>query len=291
MIMNPIDFDLLKILVAVAETRNFREAAEMMKLSQPAISLKMKQLEEQLPYPIFQFQGKKKVLTPYGEDVYRTASQKLKDMAASLEGVNRRYASTDEITLRLGGRFEVLECIIPKLDFSGRTELFGMTSSESLQKLNANEIDISVSHILPDSADLIAKKLFVSSGQIIVHKKWLRKTGKFSENAKLLSQIPCILYYPEEPSFNVWLKHLGLLPSELKIKYVAEDWRTVKSLVEHGFGYAVVPNFINPLGDIAREALPPNVMPKYSYYAIFKKHLRKIQPLQKVLSFQEFNST
>ena len=49
-----INFKLLGPFLAVADTSSFRKAAEQMHLSLPAVSMQVKQLEEQLGVSLFQ---------------------------------------------------------------------------------------------------------------------------------------------------------------------------------------------------------------------------------------------
>ena len=69
--------ELLELLVAVAESRNLVEAAARVGLSQPAVSMKLKTLETQLPLPAFARHGKRKVLTHYGSELYLAARTQL----------------------------------------------------------------------------------------------------------------------------------------------------------------------------------------------------------------------
>ena len=59
--------EILEIIVAMAESRNMVEASRRLGLSQPAVSAKLKLLEQQSPISVFVFQGKKKILTRFAE--------------------------------------------------------------------------------------------------------------------------------------------------------------------------------------------------------------------------------
>ena len=48
-----LEFRLLKYIVAVAETSNFTRAAERLFLAQPSLSKQIRDLEEEIKFPIF----------------------------------------------------------------------------------------------------------------------------------------------------------------------------------------------------------------------------------------------
>lgn len=61
----------LKAFEAVARHLNYTRAAEELFLTQPAVSMQIKQLEQQLGEPLFEQMGKKVFLTEAGKEVYR----------------------------------------------------------------------------------------------------------------------------------------------------------------------------------------------------------------------------
>lgn len=56
-------FKLLKTFRAVYETRNFSKAAELLYISQPAVSNQIKQLEEELDIQLFVRNGRQEFIT------------------------------------------------------------------------------------------------------------------------------------------------------------------------------------------------------------------------------------
>jgi DNA-binding transcriptional LysR family regulator len=64
----------LRIFAAVARHLSFTRAAEELHLTQPAVSMQVKQLEQEAGLPLFEQQGKKTYLTEAGEEMYRYAN-------------------------------------------------------------------------------------------------------------------------------------------------------------------------------------------------------------------------
>ncbi|HNO74360.1 LysR family transcriptional regulator [Nitrosomonas mobilis] len=85
----------LKVFESVARLLNFTRAAEELHLTQPAVSIQIKQLEAIVALPLFEQMGKRIYLTEAGQELFnysRSISQQLADMELALEelkGVQR----------------------------------------------------------------------------------------------------------------------------------------------------------------------------------------------------------
>jgi len=78
----------LKVFEAVARHLNFTRAAEELFLSQPAVSMQIKQLEDELGQPLFEKMGKKVYLTEAGKEAYRyslSISNQLRELQIVME--------------------------------------------------------------------------------------------------------------------------------------------------------------------------------------------------------------
>ncbi|MES2013628.1 MAG: LysR family transcriptional regulator, partial [Pseudomonadota bacterium] len=71
----------LRFVIAVAKERNFRRAAEKCYVSQPALSLAIKKLEEDLGVLIFERNRNDVSATPIGEQIIAQATRALEEVA------------------------------------------------------------------------------------------------------------------------------------------------------------------------------------------------------------------
>jgi DNA-binding transcriptional LysR family regulator len=71
----------LKVFEAVARHLSFTRAAEVLHLSQPAVSMQVKQLEENLGVPLFEQLGRKVYLTQAGEEMARYSRKVTEQLA------------------------------------------------------------------------------------------------------------------------------------------------------------------------------------------------------------------
>ncbi|WP_240655947.1 transcriptional regulator CynR [Paraburkholderia phosphatilytica] len=72
----------IRYLLAVAEHRNFTRAADAMRVSQPALSQQIRQLESELGGPVFDRSGRAVTLTDFGRIYLEHARRALRDLEA-----------------------------------------------------------------------------------------------------------------------------------------------------------------------------------------------------------------
>ena len=129
-------FRQLKIFESVARLLNYTKAAKELYLSQPAVSMQIKLLEEQATIPLLERVGKKLFITEAGEEIYRYAIQTIqqkKDIEETIEQLkdlqtghlNIAVASTaNHFAIRLLAEFEKKYPLIHiSLDVTNRSSL------------------------------------------------------------------------------------------------------------------------------------------------------------------------
>jgi DNA-binding transcriptional LysR family regulator len=78
----------LKVFESVARHLSYSRAADELHLTQPAVSMQIKQLEDNISLPLFEHLGKRIYLTEAGRELYqysRLISQQLTDMEVALD--------------------------------------------------------------------------------------------------------------------------------------------------------------------------------------------------------------
>jgi DNA-binding transcriptional LysR family regulator len=143
-----INLDQLRIFQAVAQSRSFTYAAELVHLTQPGISKHIKQMEAYFGLPLFDRSGKKVALTESGE-ILLEATQ---EVMAIIDAAERRIDDLKGLRggrLRLGSSFPVGVYLLPPVlaEFRRRYPAVEVTLDISLServeaKLLANELDL-----------------------------------------------------------------------------------------------------------------------------------------------------
>lgn len=137
----------LKVFAAVARNLSYTRAATELHLSQPAVSMQIKQLEDSLGLPLFEQLGKRIFLTEAGQEVYHyglSIAQQLEDLETALG----RLKGLDQGKLRLAVA-STANYFAPTLlgafcqRFPGITVSLDVTNRESLlRQLAENLVDL-----------------------------------------------------------------------------------------------------------------------------------------------------
>ena len=143
-----LDIDLLRTLVAIAETGSFTAAADQVGRTQSAVSMQMKRLEEQIERPLFERDGRASALTPAGQDLldYARRILRLQDAALSslrqpeMEGAVRVGIPDDYVGVFMPPILARFARSHPRVQVDLRCE----TSDKLRDTLKAGEIDLAV---------------------------------------------------------------------------------------------------------------------------------------------------
>jgi len=151
----------LKLFESVARNNSFTRAAEEMHLTQPAVSIQVKRLEEQVGLPLFEHIGKRIFLTNAGSELFEASSDilgrinELKDTVASLQGEIKGPLQLSVVTTSkyfmphlLGAFLQNHPDVVPRLKFTNRANV--------MQRLNDNLDDFVVMGQIPKELDLEA---------------------------------------------------------------------------------------------------------------------------------------
>ena len=72
----------LEIFKKISETKSVTKASEQLFLTQPAVSIQLKNFQEQFKLPLFEVVGRKLYITEFGEEISKTASKILEEVDA-----------------------------------------------------------------------------------------------------------------------------------------------------------------------------------------------------------------
>jgi len=146
------DLNLLRVFYHVAKTEQISKAAEILNVSQPAISQQIKTLEDQIGFKLFSRSKKGVKLTQEAEEIFSYC----KNIFVQVESINhtlQNINSLDTGTLRIGAsdtickyylidKLKAFEELYPKI----RYRVTNCTTTESLTLLKNNDVDIAFVH-------------------------------------------------------------------------------------------------------------------------------------------------
>ncbi len=109
-------YDALKTFITLAEVKNFTKTAELLHISQPSVSLHIKNLEKEFQTKLFQRSPKYLKITPTGEVLYDRAKQMVSIYEQTRQDILELHHSIKG-ELKIGASFTIGEYILPAVLF------------------------------------------------------------------------------------------------------------------------------------------------------------------------------
>jgi DNA-binding transcriptional LysR family regulator len=165
-------FRQLSVFEAVARLLSFSRAAEELHLTQPAVSMQIKQLEENVGMPLFEQLGKKIFLTEAGHELYhysRSIAQQLAEVESvlnELKGVKRGKLNISVAST--ANYFAPQLLAIFSQRFPKVTVSLNVTNRQGLLlQLYNNETDMAIMGQPPEGLDLAAE-VFMDNPLVVI---------------------------------------------------------------------------------------------------------------------------
>ncbi|MCR8867978.1 LysR family transcriptional regulator [Bacillus sp. AFS026049] len=140
--------DPLKVFVTVIEQKNFSRAGDILNLSQPGVSLHIRNLENELGAKLIYRSPKQVQITEPGKILYRHAKQMLNHYETAKREINE-FNNVVSGTMKIGASFTIGEYYLPKVlaEFAAQYPMVDIqiiisNSNDVIQGIRSNKLDI-----------------------------------------------------------------------------------------------------------------------------------------------------
>ncbi len=238
----------IRAFLSVAEHASFSQAAEFLRLTQPAVSKRIAALEENLSEKLFDRIGRKVILTEVGKTILpkcRAIIDMIEDTKLSLNNLSGQVNGT----LRLGTSHHIgLHHLPPVISAFTQTyphvelDLHFMDSETICEKITHGDLELGIVTLpLAPPDNLHYKKLWVDELKIVVSRQ--HKLAQLNNiSMKDLTQHNAILpnkdTYTREIIESVFRKKKLDLKTSLSTNYL----ETIKMMVTVGLGWSILPS-------------------------------------------------
>lgn len=162
----------LKVFESVARHLSYSRAADELHLTQPAVSMQIKQLEDNVSLPLFEQLGKRIFLTEAGRELYqysRAIAQQLADMEVALDelkGMERGKLNIAVVTTANYFAPHLLAKFCQR--YHGVTVSLNVSNRETvLKQLADNQIDLAIMGQPPENLDIDSES-FMENPLVVV---------------------------------------------------------------------------------------------------------------------------
>ncbi|WP_101845173.1 LysR family transcriptional regulator [Halobacillus sp. Marseille-P3879] len=242
-----------QILNAIAEEKSLTKAAEKLFITQPALSYRLKQLEESFQTKLFfrtkkgiEFTSEGEFLVDYAKDrieEYLTLKDEIFNMGNEVRGTLRIGVSSNFAQYKLPALLKKFSTSYPNIQFKVQTGW----STEIMNLLNQSQIHLG---ILRGDYDWEGEKSLLTKEQLYI----------ISKNKISLAELPQFpfIYYKTDNSLKRlinrwWNDHFSQSPlTAMEV----DRQETSKEMVKNDLGFSVVPEIcLTPSDDLYTEGL------------------------------------
>lgn len=283
-------FRQLKVFEAVAQHLNYTNAAKELHLSQPAVSMQIKQLEEQASTPLIEKLGKKLYLTEAGLEMQNYARSTmaqlldLEETIAQMKSMKRGHlklavASTaNHFVIRLLASFaKVYPKISISLDVTNRSSL--------LELLEKNECDLVIMGSPPEGCNLQSEP-FLENPLVVVANPHHYLVDREHVTLQELAKEDFVVREQGSGTRSAAKRFFTEHNLDFKTKMNMSNNRAIKHAAEEGLGLAIVSVHTLELELKAKTLKILNVegFPIFRNWYVVQREGKRLSPIAKVFN-------
>jgi len=239
-----LDLRSLRFFITVADYLNLSRAADVLHISQSALSRQIQSLEEELGIQLFDRIGKRLVLTVEGKDLLPRIAVLL-DQSEQLSTRAKAMAKGQVGLLRIGATPQTIEALLSRVLVGFRerypdieTSLVEGSNDYLLEQVEAGGAHVAIA-ALPDYTDLQGEELFTASLFAVMPTAAASTSSASTEIATLVHQ-PLLLLRKGFMTRRMFDRACAQAGLRMRCVLESDSAQTLLALAQAGYGVAVV---------------------------------------------------
>jgi DNA-binding transcriptional LysR family regulator len=227
----------------INETKSVTQTAERLHLTQPAISIQLRNLQQQFDRALYETIGKKIYITDFGKEILVKTLTLLKE-AEEIQRMGKSVKGPIQGLLKIAvvstGKYVMPYFISDFLKINPDVELQMDVSNKQqvIDKLKANDIDFALVSILPDKIDLKKIDLIENRLYMVGHPFTEKKKNKI----KSLQELTPLIYREggsgTRQTMEKFIERKKIIPIK---PFELTSNEAVKQALLAGMGYSIMP--------------------------------------------------
>ncbi len=234
----------LSVFIKVVELRSVSKASEELFLTQPAVSIQLKNFQDQFEVPITEIIGKQLHVTDFGMEIYRIAQRIMNDV----EAINYKTQAYKGL---LTGRLKLASVstgkyVMPYLlsDFiqehPGVDLLMDVTNkAKVIASLTNGEVDFALVSVLPEGIKVEEEIIMENELQFIANSSYRKMKKALTKDD--IKEMPLIYREQGSATRHVMEQFLSKKKIDPRKKMELTSNEAVKQAVKAGLGVSIMP--------------------------------------------------
>lgn len=234
----------LQVFNKVAELQSITKAAVALHLTQPAVSIQLKNFQEQFPIALTEVVGRRLYITDFGQEIAAASRKTLE----ALEAINyKTLAFQGELAGRL--RFSIVSTgkyVMPYFLTDFITEHPGVeltmdvtNKARVVESLESNSTDFALVSVIPEKLNIQRVELMENRLFYVVSPTF--SLPEHSTNQSLIESVPLIFREPGSATRKAMEEYIGLRGYQVNQNLELTSNEAVKQAVIAGLGASIMP--------------------------------------------------
>ena len=274
----------LRIFLKIAEKQSITKASEELYLTQPAVSIQLKNFQDQFPIPLTEIVGRKLFITDFGSEIAHAAERILSEV----DEINYKMQSYDG---KLAGRLKISvvstgKYVMPYFlsgfmkSNTGIDLVMDVTNKASVvQSLENNEVDFALVSVLPEHLKLNTISLMKNKLYLVANPNHFKRI-LLSKNM-FVKDTPLIFREPGSATRFAMENYLKKSQIQVGKRIELTSNEAVKQAVIAGLGCSIMPliGIKNQLKNGDLKIYPKKQLPIQTTWNLVWLRSKKLSPV------------
>jgi len=234
----------LRIFLKVAQNKSITKASEELHLTQPAVSIQLKNFQDQFPIPLTEVVGRKLFLTEFGEEIASAAERILNEVYAmnyKTSEYGGKLAGQLKISVVSTGKYVMPYFLSDFMNLHPGVDLVMDVTNKSsvVEHLEKNEVDFALVSVIPKHLSVNTITLMENQLYLVGSTDTDFNIGK--PTLKNLAKIPLIFRENGSATRMAMENYLDKYNISVAKRIELTSNEAVKQAVIAGLGYSIMP--------------------------------------------------
>ena len=234
----------LRIFLTITEKQSITKASEELHLTQPAVSIQLKNFQNQFPIPLTEVVGRQLFITDFGEEIAEAAKRILREVESinyKLLGCQGELAGKLKISVVSTGKYVMPYFLSGFIrEHTGVDLIMDVTNkARVVESLEENEVDFALVSVLPDHLSLNKVGLMRNVLHLVANPKYF-KNVKLSKSM-FSKDTPLIFREKGSATRAAMERYLSQKEITVAKKIELTSNEAVKQAVISGLGCSIMP--------------------------------------------------
>jgi DNA-binding transcriptional LysR family regulator len=274
----------LQIFLVVSKTKSITKAAEELFLTQPAVSIQLKNFQDQFEIPLTEVVGRQLYITDFGKEIATAAEKILNEVHAinfKIHAFNGKLSGRLKISIVSTGKYIMPYFLTGFMKANPDVELqMDVTNKQKvINSLENNEVDFSLVSVLPEKLQIEKIELVQNKLYLVGNKETAFPNAIYDKT--IFDSVPLIYREQGSGTRQTMEKFIEKNKITARKKMELATNEAVKQAVIAGLGYSIMPiiGIKDELKNNQLQIIPVKNFPINSHWHLIWLKGKKLSPI------------